>query len=184
MRDAIAALCNQRKEGLTMATWPHEAPPDRHAKSSASTAPTRPPAAPSIASTSIARACCTRVMLRSPHAHARIKNIDTGPAEKIPGFRALPSARQAAARKSGLRGRGDRRPSAPTPKNTPRIACAPSASTTKSCRTSSRKPTPCGCRRTGTARRHGRSQYDRHRRRFRRPTSSTTSRFSNAGCSP
>src|SRR5687768_11796155 len=28
-------------------------------------------------------------ILRSPHAHARITNIDTGPAEKVPGFRAL-----------------------------------------------------------------------------------------------
>src|SRR4051794_36301434 len=28
-------------------------------------------------------------MLRSPHAHATIKSIDTGPAEKTPGFRAL-----------------------------------------------------------------------------------------------
>src|ERR1043165_5128878 len=28
-------------------------------------------------------------ILRSPHAHARIKHIDTAAAEKIPGFRAL-----------------------------------------------------------------------------------------------
>jgi xanthine dehydrogenase YagR molybdenum-binding subunit len=28
-------------------------------------------------------------ILRSPHAHARIKSIDTAPAEKVPGFRAL-----------------------------------------------------------------------------------------------
>src|SRR2546426_3056211 len=28
-------------------------------------------------------------ILRSPHAHARIKNIDTAPAEKIAGFRAV-----------------------------------------------------------------------------------------------
>ena len=28
-------------------------------------------------------------MLRSPHAHARIKSIDTSAAEKTPGFRAL-----------------------------------------------------------------------------------------------
>src|SRR5436309_13002019 len=28
-------------------------------------------------------------ILRSPHAHARIKNIDTAPAEKIAGFRAF-----------------------------------------------------------------------------------------------
>src|SRR4051794_24545771 len=26
---------------------------------------------------------------RSPHAHARVKSIDSGPAEKMPGFRAV-----------------------------------------------------------------------------------------------
>src|SRR5262245_31391591 len=29
------------------------------------------------------------VMLRSPHAHAKIKSIDTSAAEKAPGFKAL-----------------------------------------------------------------------------------------------
>src|SRR5437870_10305172 len=28
-------------------------------------------------------------ILRCPHAHARIKNLDTAPAEKVTGFRAL-----------------------------------------------------------------------------------------------
>src|ERR1700730_17714208 len=34
-------------------------------------------------------------ILRCPHAHARVKSIDTGAAEKTPGFRASPGLVQA-----------------------------------------------------------------------------------------
>ena len=57
--------------------------------SSGSTAPPRPPAGRSTATTSTARACCTAAILRSPYAHAKIKSIDTSAARKTPGFKAI-----------------------------------------------------------------------------------------------
>src|SRR3954452_21448545 len=36
-------------------------------------------------------------ILRSPHAHATIKNIDTSAAEKVPGFRAIHTIKKAGA---------------------------------------------------------------------------------------
>ena len=33
------------------------------------------------------------IMIRSPHAHAKIKTLDTSAAEKVPGFKALPGSK-------------------------------------------------------------------------------------------
>ena len=58
-------------------------------RSSASTARRRPPATRSTATTSTGRGMLHGTILRSPHAHAKIKSIDTTAARKVPGFKAL-----------------------------------------------------------------------------------------------
>ena len=106
-----------------------KAPPDRHQASSASTAPTRPPARRSTATTSTAPACCTRVILRCPHAHAKIKSIDTAAAEKMPGVKAvhvIVKAGERAVTTPATRSS----PSPPTPRSTPTTPSAPSRSST------------------------------------------------------
>ena len=56
-------------------------------------------------------------ILRSPHAHARIKSIDAAPAEKVAGFRAVHFIVQAGAEMRFAGAEGLR----PDPANSPRI---------------------------------------------------------------
>ena len=64
--------------------------PTRNSRSSARghsapMASTRSPAAPSMALTTFAPGQLIGLVLRSPHAHAKIKKIDTSKAEKLAG---------------------------------------------------------------------------------------------------
>ncbi len=72
-----------------MASLARESPPDRDARSPGSTAWPRPPAAPSTPPTYVPRGPSSAAMLYSPHAHAKIKSIDTSAAEKMPGVKAV-----------------------------------------------------------------------------------------------
>ena len=83
-------------------------------------------------------------MLRCPHAHARIKSIDTAAAEKTPGFRALHGSPRPATN-CFMPGRRSS-PSPPTRRSTPRTVCVRSGSNTPFCRTPSRKSMRCGWR--------------------------------------
>ena len=64
------------------------------------------------------KARCSAVMLYSPHAHAKIKSIDTSAAEKMPGVKAVITIAKAGAtaqlsrRRHRRGGRGDRKPGA------------------------------------------------------------------------
>ncbi|MFO0910247.1 MAG: hypothetical protein U0794_18205 [Isosphaeraceae bacterium] len=79
-------------------------------------------------------------LLYSPHAHAKIKSIDTSAAEKLPGVKAIHVIAKPGAT---LRYQGDDiAASPPRARNRHATRSVPSRSSTRSCRTSSPRPRP------------------------------------------
>ena len=75
-------------------------------------------------------------MLYSPHAHAKVKSIDTSAAEKMPGVKAVHRRSPRRGRPSATRATTSP-PWPPRPRSRPATPSAPSRSSTRSCPTSS-----------------------------------------------